>query len=59
MTYNMSGKNPHRAAVIDHLESGVCMWFGHCTNRATHTQYHPIIGDVPICDRCQEKYDRS
>lgn len=34
-----------------------CQWFAYCTNDATGTQSHPILGEVPICDRCQGIYD--
>lgn len=30
-----------------------CEWFLMCTNRATGVMPHPILGDVPICDRCR------
>lgn len=33
----------------------VCAWFALCTNAATGTEPHPILGDVPICDRCAAK----
>lgn len=36
---------------------GTCAWYLKCDNAATHTQSHPVLGDVPICDRCQAKYD--
>lgn len=36
-----------------------CQWFALCPNDATHTQSHPVLGDVPICERCQAKYDAS
>lgn len=36
----------------------MCEWFALCANDATHTQSHPILGEVPICDRCQDKYDK-
>ena len=36
-----------------------CRWFLRCANDATHTQSHPILGDVPICDRCQGVYDAN
>ena len=35
-----------------------CQWYLLCTNPATQTRSHPILGAVPICDRCQEKCDR-
>lgn len=36
----------------------MCEWFALCQNPATQAQSHPILGDVLICDRCKEKYDR-
>jgi len=33
----------------------LCQWFALCTNPATITRPHPVLGDVPICDRCQAK----
>lgn len=33
----------------------LCRWFLLCENVATGVQDHPILGDVPICDRCQAK----
>lgn len=42
----------------DKLEDlGVCMYFALCTNDATHLLNAGAIGQVPICDRCQERYD--
>lgn len=35
----------------------MCQWFVMCGNEATHTRHHPILGDVPICDRCDAKTD--
>lgn len=43
----------------DDLTYGVCMWVLMCENDATHTQSHPILGEVPICDRCQATYDKN
>lgn len=31
-----------------------CQWFALCPNKATGTIRHPILGDVPICDRCRK-----
>lgn len=30
-----------------------CQWFVRCVRKATGTLAHPILGDVPICDRCR------
>lgn len=35
-----------------------CEWFALCTNDATSTMPHPVLGDVPICQRCRDKVDR-
>lgn len=35
-----------------------CQWFALCENEATTTRPHPILGDVPICQRCDEKVAR-
>lgn len=32
-----------------------CQWFGLCANAATRVMSHPIMGDVPICVRCEGK----
>jgi hypothetical protein len=39
----------------DQLEGlGICQWFAGCGRPATGTTHHPILGDVPTCDRCAE-----
>lgn len=35
--------------------ANLCQWFLRCTNLATGTLSHPILGDVPICARCRAK----
>lgn len=33
----------------------MCQWFALCDRQATGTTPHPILGDVPTCDRCKER----
>ena len=33
----------------------LCEWFALCTNPATTTEPHVVLGEVPICARCQKK----
>ena len=47
-----------RATVRSQLKSArakPCVWFALCTNKATATRSHPILGQVPICKRCDDK----
>ena len=30
-----------------------CQWFALCDHLATGTMAHPVLGEVPICDRCR------
>lgn len=39
------------------MRTGPCEWYALCRNVATGTTRHPILGDVPICDRCAKKHD--
>lgn len=32
----------------------MCEWFARCGRTATGTTPHPILGEVPTCDRCAE-----
>lgn len=34
-----------------------CQWFALCDNAATTTRPNPILGEVPICDRCNAKIE--
>lgn len=33
-----------------------CGWYALCTNEATKLVAHPILGQVPTCDRCASRY---
>lgn len=35
--------------------AGVCEWFALCTNPATDVEPHPILGSVPVCERCKAR----
>lgn len=38
--------------------AGRCQWWALCENPATGTMAHPVLGQVPICDRCRAKVQR-
>lgn len=29
-----------------------CSWYAMCSNPATEVESHPILGGVPVCERC-------
>ncbi|OCB43673.1 hypothetical protein A5721_23905 [Mycobacterium vulneris] len=33
----------------------LCAWFALCDQTATALEPHPVLGPVPICDRCAAK----
>jgi hypothetical protein len=33
----------------------LCKWFALCDHPANGTMPHPVLGEVPICDRCRAK----
>jgi len=35
----------------------LCCWFAACTNEADRLRRHPILGDTPICGRCDDRCD--
>jgi hypothetical protein len=37
----------------------MCEWFALCDRPATDTRPHPILGDVPVCDRCAAFVDNN
>lgn len=38
-------------------DTQTCEWFALCTNDAVGTAKHPVLGQVPICQRCANKFD--
>jgi hypothetical protein len=34
-----------------------CEYFALCTNPADGVTKHPVLGDVPTCQRCAGKFD--
>lgn len=40
---------------VNHL---MCHWFAACPNQAVQTLRHPVLGEVPICQRCLDWYNR-
>jgi hypothetical protein len=43
----------------DTNQLGNCRWFAMCENAATGTMPHPVLGDVPICDRCRAVAEKN
>lgn len=41
-----------------HDDSATCRWYAMCDHVAIGTISHPILGDIPICRRCFDKYAR-
>lgn len=41
-----------RAGDVPATAPAPCEWFLLCANEATTTRPHPVLGDVPCCDRC-------
>ncbi len=35
----------------------ICEWYLLCDHDAVGTTPHPVLGDVPICQRCADKHD--
>lgn len=40
------------------IDPPMCQWYALCDNTATTHIPHPILGDVPTCERCANKYER-
>lgn len=43
-------------ALVDDHEI-VCQWFARCDHRATRLRSHPVLDEVPICDRCDARVE--
>ena len=39
-------------------ETTICEWFALCDREATRYRDHPVLGQVPICDQCDDRVDR-
>lgn len=47
----------HGRSALVFISAPGCAWFAACDNVSTGTKSHPIIGEVPICDRCRARVD--
>lgn len=36
-----------------------CEWFAWCDRQAVVEVSHPILGGVPVCDRCEQRIRRA
>lgn len=44
-------------AIVEHLIAlapNTCLWFAACDSEAAGTVEHPVLGDVPTCQRCAD-----
>lgn len=41
---------------LSHHETS-CHWFAKCPNPANGLRDHPILGQVPICQRCDDRVE--
>jgi hypothetical protein len=41
----------------DDIVAIACAWFARCENEATTTRSHPILGEAPICGRCDARVE--
>lgn len=39
------------------MTENTCEWYALCTNAATGLVKHPILGSVPVCERCRAKHE--
>lgn len=62
--WKVTGPNSmHTAALaraaeeIHHDPEGRCEWYALCPNPADGTVKHPVLGDVPTCQRCADRFE--
>ena len=41
------------------VEAPVCEWFAKCDHPAVGVIAHPVLGDVPCCQRCADKLEMT
>lgn len=37
------------------MKTPTCRWFALCTRPSAGTVRHPVLGDVPTCQRCADR----
>lgn len=42
---------------VNGRDAVICEWFALCDHDATKYRPHPVLGEVPICDRCDERIE--
>lgn len=35
----------------------ICEWYAFCDHVAAGVVVHPVLGEVPCCERCADKHD--
>jgi hypothetical protein len=46
-----------KLAVEGNEATVLCCWFARCENEATRLRPHPVLGDTPICARCDDRME--
>ncbi len=53
--YTMSWNRALGYCALEFDTEPTCQWFAGCDNAATGSAAHPILGNVPTCDRCHAR----